>query len=329
MDCFDGLITLDDTCAEGSGVLELQAVGITETFLASITGPEDEPFKLLAQVEEWAGAYITSDMMGKFGPKMITRTFVDRQVLGDPQDEDDVVNAANTIGGLVIEVEQSASNLVIDLINAGYWGKTTNAAQVFTIYDLLTGATVDSFTLNVTADNIGKSIVSIALPAGGQRQRYFIAHTALDTYRTEVGLGSCTSCGDTAYKQGGMTAYGARMSDSLPKKYSNIQRVDHTSGLIITATLKCDHKQWLCDIRSDLALPYLYKVAQGIMDRAIQAVDRMNNVTFDKDLLIGRAEQYEKEYDASMERVLAGISVPMDPVCFSCRKGIFSIVGIP
>ena len=328
MSCFDGMITLADTCDSGEGVLSLQTLGINETLLKDITGEEDTPAKLLSEVEAWAQAYMMSDIKGRFGKVLTPRTFVDRVLIGELKEEDNVTNASGTIGGIIVEIDHPASVLSLNIYKAAYAGKTTGS-EVFTIYDLTTGQVVTTFTLDVTAGQFVPVKVNVVLPSVLKCSKYFISHTALDTYRTETGKGSCSSCGDTAYKFGGLTAYGARMSSSLPKRVSNIQRVNHTSGLSLSMTLACDHAEWICSIGDDLALPYLYKVGQGVMDRALYAVGRINNTRLDPELLSARAKQYMDEYATAMDGMMKGISIPMDPMCFACKRGSFTMVGIP
>lgn len=330
MSCFDGLITLENTCDSSEGVLSLQTLGITETFLSDITGPEDTTASLLADVARWASAYITQDIKGRFGKRLIPHTFVDRVLIGELKDSDDVTNSAGTIGGIVVEINHPNSVLTLSIYKAAYAGKTTGS-QVFTIYDLTTGMTIGTFTLDVTAGQFMQTTVKIALPSVLKCSKYFIAHPALDTYRTETGKGACSTCGDTAYNYGGLKAYGARMGASLPKRTSNLQRVSHTSGLSLSMTLSCDHSEWICSLGNDLALPYLYKVGQGIMDRALDATGRMNNIKSEAyaQRLGERAAQYLEEYDAAMNGLMQGVAIPMDPMCFSCKRSSFTSVGIP
>ena len=328
MSCFDGLITLENTCDAQPGVLSLQTLGINESLLKDITGTEDTPKSLLAEVQKWAEAYIIQDIKGRFGKRLTPYTFVDRVLIGELQEEDDVVNQAGTIGGIVVETNHPGSILTLNIYKAAYAGKTTGP-EVFTIYDLVTGQVVTTFTLTVTAGQFAQTTVKIALPAVLRSTKYFISHPALDTYRTDTGKGSCSTCGDPSYSFGGLTAYGARMSAGLPKRSSNIQKVDHTSGLSLSMTLACDHSEWICSLGDDIALPYLYKVGQGIMDRALYAAGRMNNTRLNPELLSARAEQYLAEYDTSIEGTLKGIRIPMDPMCFSCNRSTYTTVGIP
>ena len=322
------MITLADTCDSGEGVLSLQTLGINQTFLKDITGPEDNEATILADVERWAQAYIMQDIKKRFGKKLTPRTFVDRVLIGELKEEDNVTNASGTIGGIVVEIDHPASVLSLNIFRAAYAGKTTGS-EVFTVYDLTTGLAVTTFTLAVTADQFVPVKINVVLPSVLKCSKYFISHTALDTYRTETGKGSCSTCGDTAYAFGGLKAYGARMSSSAPKRVSNIQRVSHTSGLSLTMTLACDHAEWICSIGDALALPYMYKVGQGIMDRALYAVGRMNNTKADPELLSARAKQYMDEYESTMDGLMGGIPIPMDPMCFACNRGSYTHVGIP
>jgi hypothetical protein len=46
-------------------------------------------------------------------------------------------------------------------------------------------------------------------------------------------------------------------------------------------------------------------------------------------VLAARAKQYMDEYESAMDGLMKGISIPMDPMCFACKRGSFTTVGIP
>ncbi len=124
--------------------------------------------------------------------------------------------------------------------------------------------------------------------------------------------------------------YGARMSNAVAKKYSNLQRVSHTSGMGITVTVECDHGQWLCEVKNTLALPYLYKVGQGIIMRGVDNLDRFNSYAgLNRDALVERAERYSKDYGEAMNNTVGKMSVPDDPVCFTCKAYTRTVIALP
>lgn len=322
LDCFNGLITLDDTCAgNDADALPLQSLGINETFLAAITGKEDMPAKMLEQVETWARNYMSVDVLQRYGSQVRATTMVDRMHLGALSQDAVTPPLAGTRGGIVIEINPATSNLAATLLSVSYNG----AAQTVTVYDLGDGSIVTTVT-GVSA----KRNVRIALPAHARKSSYLIATDSADYGNVLLpgAASGCGSCGD-GWKSGVARAYGARLSTVLPVITSNLTTVGHTSGLSVDITVACDHAQWLCEMRASLALPYLYKVGQGIMDRAMQAGDRMNNVVSNEKLLAARAEQYQAEYEKAIGAIVKRAVVPSDGICFACNSPSRIVTAIP
>lgn len=322
LDCFDGLITLDDTCAgDDADALPLQSLGINETFLAAITGKEDMPAKMIAQVETWARNYISVDVLQRYGSQVRATTMVDRMHLGELSQDAVTPPLAGTRGGIVVEISPASSNLAATLLSIAYNG----AAQTVTVYDLSDGSTVATVTGVSTKRNI-----RLSLPAHARKSSYLIATDGTDYGNVLLpgAASGCGSCGD-GWTSGVARAYGARLSTALPVTMANLSTVGHTSGLSVDITVACDHAQWLCEMRASLALPYLYKVGQGIMDRAIQAGDRMNNVVSNEKLLAARAEQYQAEYEKAIEAIVKRAVVPSDGICFVCNSTSRIVTVIP
>lgn len=322
LDCFDGLITLDDTCAgNDADALPLQSIGINETFLAAITGKEDMPDKLLAQVETWARNYLGVDVLTRYGSQVRATTMVDRMHLGELSQDPVTAPLLGTRGGIVIEINPASSNLAAMLLSIAYNG----TAQTVTVYDLSDGSTVTTI-----AGVSAKRNIRLALPANARKSRYLIATDGTDYGNVLLpgAASGCGSCGD-GWTSGVARAYGSRLSTALPVITSNLNTVGHTSGLSVDITVACDHAQWLCEMRASLALPYLYKVGQGIMDRAMQAGDRMNNVVSNEKLLAARAEQYQAEYEKAIGAIVNRAVVPSDGICFVCNSPSRIVTAIP
>lgn len=329
LECLDGLVYLDDTCAGESGVISLQTLGINETFLSRIVGPEQDTKKLLANVRDWARAYLHNDAINAHSRNIIARTFIDRERIGRPTDNDTLITAtAGTIGGIVIEVDNPTANTVLRIGSASFYGNTTGA-QTFTIYDLQDGSTVATFSMTLVAGQVTTKALQVTLPAYREKKRYFITHAMPASYEMTIAPGGCNACGQKGYVYGGAYIYGARIGTGLPKRYSNLQRVSDTSGLGLVVTLECDHAQWLCESADVFALPYAYLIARGIMDAAIAQEERMNPVTEGEDTLVERKKQYEFEYTRSMENAVKNMAVPADKLCFSCNNKTYNTVVLP
>lgn len=320
LDCLKGLVDLDDTCGitPDPGAVRLQALGITGSFLSDITGREEDAGKLLTQVEEWARAYIASDLQNRMGAAIATRTILDRQLVGDPEDGSAGPMPAGHVGGMTVTVDAGRSNLSLSILTVRYYG-TPAPGETITVHDLSDGTQV--YTAPLAATNT----INITVPAHRRKARYFISHGGQVFSKVVLG-GAC--CGH-AYSFGALAVEGGTMLGTLPYTKGNVQKTSHTFGLTAVLTIACDHAALLCEIRGALQMPYLYKIGQGIMDRAIQATGRMNNTTLDRDLLVARAAQYEKEYQRTMEQTLRGMVIPCSDPCFHCAKRTASVVSLP
>ena len=327
LDCFDGLISLDGTCAgNNSGVMSLQSLdGITETMLKDITGPEDTVASLLARCEQWARANMHNDVLTHLAPRMTGRTFIDRKHIGD-QDDDQVLQTGTGIGGILVEINQPRSNAILRIGALGLFVDFTGDVTI-TIYDLEDGSVAATHTIGVTAGVSLTEDVQIVLPAYRKSKKYFITHDLTEYYQTWTS-GSCGSC-TQGYYHGGVRVNGARLADGLSKKRSNLRLSSETSGLMAVITVECDHAQMLCEIRNALALPYLNKVGEAIMRRGIMAFGRLNSTTMNLEQLEKNAAYYAQAYADQLNRTLGKMRLPDDPMCFTCIQNTRTAISIP
>lgn len=327
LDCFDGLISLDKTCTGGSGVLPLQTLdGINESMLKDMTGPEDTVASMLAECETWARAHIHNDVVTHFGSRIIARTFMDRKIVGEPDEEQELVTGETGLGGILIEIDQPRSNAVLRLGRLGLFGNYTGDVTL-TIYDLEDGSIAATYDIDVVAGVSKTDNVQITLPAYRKRKMYFVCHDLPQYYRTWTN-GGCGSCG-VGYAHGGVRVTGARLPVGMAKKKTNLRLNNDTSGIMAVVTVECDHAQMLCEVRDALKLPYLYKYGEAIMRRGIYAVDRMNNQRLNVDFLKEKAAYYAEEYRSQLNKTLGKMRLPDDPMCFTCVKNASVFIAIP
>jgi hypothetical protein len=332
MDCLDNLIALDHTCAGDSNpVMTLQSIGITEKNLAEIMNGDETPAMLLANVEQLARKVVRNDVITHFADRIIPRTIIDAEGLGHPDEKQEVLTGgAGQRGGIVIELGESKSNQVLRFSEVGLWMPGPGATP-YTIeaYDLSDGSVVDSITIDAGGDVQVHQHVQIVLPARRKRKSYFIATDATSFYRVNMSATStCATCSG-ALSFGTCYVWGGRIAASVPMRRSNIQSASHTSGIMLTATVECDHAAILCEVRDLLALPYLYKVGHLLMERALYAFDRLNSHTIDKEALAMRHDSFGQQYVAAMNNVLGKMRLPDDPTCFICHQRTRSITAIP
>ena len=331
LNCFDGLITLDATCVGGdSGTMTLQAIGIDETLLADITGREDTTASVLANAEQYARAVMYNDVVTHFGSRMIRRTFLDRVHIGKADDRQTLETGAG-IGGIVIEIGRNRtwqkSNVVLRLGSLGLWSNVTGTTTI-TVYDLDDSSIVATHDIDLIAGRNIMDGVQIALPAYRQRKSYYITHTLGAWYRTTTEASGCTTCvkGELGSD---VQVWGGRIAPALPVTRANIQRGSGTSGLSVLMTLECAHAQMLCEVKDVMALPYLYKVGEAMMQRGIQSYNRLNSTRINLENLQDRADRYGQQYVAAMNNTLGRMRLPDDHRCFACHTPARSTVSLP
>lgn len=325
LSCFDGLVSLDRTCTAGSGVVSLQSQGIDQSLIAQFTGKEDTAASLLADCEEHARLVLSHDVLTYFQDRIIPRTFIDRKHVGEPNERQEVQTGTG-IGGILVEIDQPKANTVLRIASLGLYATTTGDVTI-TIYDLEDGSVAATYTMAVTA---GRSItegVQIVLPAYRERKAYFITHDLTEWYRTDLGH-SCASCG-VGYEHGGVRLTGARLPDGMPVKKMNLRQSSLTSGLSAVISVECAHTQLLCEVKNAMALPYVLKVAETIIRRGVDAVDRLNSQRLDLDLLRSRADRLGAEYAAAMQNSVGRMMLPGDNLCYTCRATSRSFISLP
>lgn len=332
MDCLDNLIALDSTCAGGTGVLTLQTIGITERLLNQLAN-EDEgnAAAILANVEARAKQVVRNDVVSFFADRIIPRTIVDAHGIGSPNDNAELLSGvAGGRGGIVIEAGASKSNLALRIGAAGLWMDGAVGPRTIEVHDLSDGRLVASFDIDAGGDTIASSDVQVVLPARRRPTSYFISTQETSFYRVDLYDGSgCASCRDFRYNVGGMAVWAARLPASVPVRRPNIQSTAHTSGMMLTVTLECDHAALLCEIKDRVALPYLYKVGQLVCDRALYAFDRLNSQTMDKKALQKRHDRLGEEYSDAMKNLMGKMRLPDDPTCFICNGKTYTHTVLP
>lgn len=332
MDCLDNLIALDHTCAAPDGVLTLQTIGITERLLSQVTN-EDEgnAAALLANVERNAKAIVRSDVVSFFADRIVPRTLVDAHGIGAPNDNADLLSGvAGGRGGIVLEVGSTSTNIVLRIGAAGLWVDGAVTDRTVSVHDLSDGSLVTTFDVSGGGDSITRQAVQVVLPARRRHTSYFISTQEPSFYKVDTYDGAgCASCRDFRYTVGGLNIWSARLPAATAVRRPNLRSTSHTSGLLLTVTMECDHAQLLCEIKDRIALPYLYKVGQLVYERALYAFERLNPTTIDKEALAMRHDRMGEEYSKAMTNILGRMRLPEDPVCFLCNSRAMTRTVLP
>jgi len=321
LDCFDGIVGLAHACESEYSVIPavpLESFGIDETMIAQFIGAEDTVASLVHDAQQHARMIIQGDVLSRYAARIIPRTFLHAQRVGEPDGQQTLVNGATGLAGILVEVRQPHSNTRLTLSGLRFYAAATETVTV-TVYDLSDGSAVDTFTVGAVADTITASPDTITIELPRRTGSFFIAHDR-PTWRVQrIGSG-CASCTGGRLSHGGVIVTGATLPASASMVRSNLRTTAFTGGLSVIVDVACDHAQYLCEHRSLLASPYAMKVAEIILRRGINAVERINSQRINLDLLKERADRTAEEYAAAMNNLLQHMVLPGDDVCFTCVR---------
>jgi len=330
MDCLTSLVSLDATCAsDGTGFATLGQIGITERLLAQIINEEETVPLMMERTLALAASVVRNDVVTHYADRIIPRTFIDGRGFGVPAESGEVQTyAAGERGGIVVELGESGSNQSLTLSDLQLLVDTSGPVTV-TMHDLGTAQIVASAVVQAVA-GVPAGAVRLRLPARRRRTVYFVSTDAGSAYRTDLDYNAaCTNCNYHGVMVHGVNVWGARLPAATAVRRPNLRAVSHTSGIMVTVTVDCDHAALLCDVRERVALPMLFKVGQLITDRAIHAFERLNSQTMSKKALRERHDNLGAQYAAAMDNLLSKMPLPNDPTCFVCNQRTRTVTAIP
>lgn len=330
MGCLSNLVGLTRTCSQVDGRVYVGQLGITEKELTDYVSEDNGSVSdFLADRIAQAELHLETELLTKFQPILISRTFVDRGRIGEADEGQELLTATpSTLNGIVIDVNVPDSNVELQLSAIQLWTNTTGTVPV-NVHDLTDGTLLTTIQVDTVTNELTTTEIDVVFKVKRRRTKLLISHALPNFYKVNVHGGGCTTCNGGFWKQGPVTAYGAMISDSVTKKYAVLERRTNTGGLSIVASLSCDHGQWLCESKKLLALPMGYKVAELCVQYGKGNADRMNNRAGNEDYLNDRIRLFNTQYLDAMESLYSGMPLPMDPVCFICRQTVRTAVVIP
>lgn len=324
MGCLAPLVGLTHSCTQVDGRVYIGQLGITEKELTDYMSQDDGSVgSFLADRIAQAERVMDQDLKTYFRPYIRPWTFLDEGRIGEPDDRQTLQTAVSgTRNGIVVEVCAPQSNVKLQLSSIQVWSDI-GGDVVFQIHDLTDGRLLTSFTAEATvANELSLQELDIVLSIKRRKTRLLISHLLPTWYKVNTHGGGCSSCGDNLFKQGVVSAYGARIATGATKSYANIERQTHTSGISIIASLTCDHGAWLCENKELMSVPMGWKVAELCVQYGKGNADRFNNRAGNDDYLNDRIRLFNSQYRDAMEKLYSGMPLPTDPVCFSCNQTV-------
>lgn len=331
MGCLTELVSFLNTCGGASGAIDLSGLGITEKELADYVSEDNASIaEFVEERKAQAETVVTSDVLSRYATRIVPKNFAEVGRVGEPDENQSLLSAtAGTNGGIVLEVKAPVSNVRIDLSRIEVYSDVGGDVDVL-IYDLTDGSLFTTVTVSTTADAVATKQVNIQLPVYRKTGRYMLTTSMPTYYKVWAHGGGCASCGSSEYKMGNLRAYGARIADGAAYANHNMENVSHTSGLSVTASVVCDHKAWLCEIKDLVKLPYAYKVAEECVSYGLGNLDRFNvRQGQNPEKLAARAAMFAGKYAEAMEAMLKNMPTPADQTCFDCSRRTRQVISIP
>jgi hypothetical protein len=332
MGCLADLVSFRDTCGgAASGAVDLSTLGMTEKELTDYMSADNASLSdFLSDRIAFSEKFLTSDVLRRYASRIIARNFAEVGRIGEPDENQELLTAtAGTNGGIALEVSAPVSNVRIDVSRIEVYSDVGGTVNVL-VYDLTDGTLVTTIPVVTTADQVTVKQVNLKLPVYRKKGRYFFTTSMPTYYKVWAHGGGCSTCGSSEYKMGNLRAWGARIANASAYAYHNLENVQHTSGLSITATVVCDHTAWLCEVKELVALPLAYKVAEESVNYGIGNVDVFNTRQgLNPEKLAERAAFFNAQYAAAMEKLYLNMPTPSDQTCFDCRRTVTNVISLP
>lgn len=333
MSCFDDIIGIGG-CDEGtpSSGYYLRDAGVSIDELNMFAGVEYESGQDLAEKKiTFATKIITNNIYTKFKERFIAKSFLENQRLGFFQENKSLKTSAAEWRGVELELKNTDNYIDVYIDKIEFFSNYTGNVSVV-VKDVIQNKTLDTFVVAAIAGEIVSKTIDTTYKSEKKKLHLFVGYnaTGIDVYNTQLVDGGCSGCTQGAYVScNNWLRSRAVYSESSTVLEENLKGLSHTGGLSLVYSMKCNHEDWLCNYRNDIALVVCYKACEEIMNYAMNQTSRTNNKTIDRDFLGERMIHYSNKYHESFENLIGNINTPKDNNCFVCNEKIKSRVMTP
>lgn len=336
LECFEDLIGIHKNCeptSPTSGLFLNDLPGITLANIAAGVTSENSSYvdKIDTLISE-ATNKVIHDFRTIIQPHMIYTSILEADNIGFYK-ENQVAEAASAGNYRGIRIKNNYRPALSFNLNSFSLKLDASLTVPVYLYDLMTGAVIDTFSINTVAGKVALKQVNKNYPNYGQNQQLALLYDAglAGTYTTNASPyagGSCSGCRGT-YSNKYISFDGV----SIPKAGSvidqNATTIQSTAGLSINYSLNCDAGYYLCHIASLLADPIRHKTAELIFLDLQSPSPRLNSVvTVQADKVEFFFQYYQGTYKEITNPILLSWRPPNDG-CFNCNHSIKKVVRIP
>jgi hypothetical protein len=256
-------------------------------------------------------------------------TILESNTVGKYRQNKPVLNANAAVErGLYLDVND-ATYLSLKVTSVSLMAQATGNVTV-KVYDLIQGIQIDSIVIACVAGEISTVSVNRSYDNNGQRyQLAFLYDGAVASYINDYNTSKCLGC-TPSWSVGNCKWSGASIADGATKIRSSLSTggTNGANGLSITYTVDCDVNSLVCQLKSRLAFPLLYKTAVLVADSykltpRINATVKIPNVPTE-DWRAWAVSEYEKV----MDNIIQGIQLP-NTACFKCISRVSQVAVLP
>lgn len=333
MGCFDNIIGIGgcEEATPASGVY-LRDAGISITDLGRFYGEEyADAIELGNDKIRVATNLVTNELNTSFGNKYLINTFIEDGRIGYFQENQTAKAGADELRGIDLCVYNNGSYLdfYIDKVqfHVAYTGNIS-----LKVYDVIQNKVLDTFTVAVTSGVITDYTINKIYSTEKNKLHLFIGYNAngISSYETTVLNSGCSSCMVGSYNKinTNVSAKSVYLTSTTVID-ENIKGLSHTSGLSLVYSLKCNHTNWLCRYRKEVAQAVAYKASAEVIQYALYQATRTNMKASDVKELKERWNLYNSYYEKYIKNLVQNMVPPTDGKCFVCKDLTKSRIMLP
>lgn len=337
LECFENLIGIHKNCephTPTSGLFLNDLPGITlANIAAGVTAENSSYVDKIATLISEATNKVIHDFRTIIQPHMIYTSVLEADNIGFYK-ENQVAESASAGNYRGIRIKNNYRPSLSFNLNSFSLKLDASLTVPVYLYDLMTGAVLDTFSINTVAGKVAIKYVNKKYPNYGQNQQLALLYDAgvAGTYTTSASPysgGSCSGCKGT-YSNSYISFDGVSVSQAADVIDSNLTKLTGTAGLSINYSLDCDAGYYLCHIASLLADPIRHKTAELIFLDLQSPSPRINSViTVQAEEVKFFYQFYVGEYERITSPILNGWHPPHKDICFYCNRSLTKVVRIP
>ena len=335
MTCFDNIIGIKSACdtSTGSSTFFIEDIGITADYAGQFINSEySNGIEFIQDKIRLSTDLVRKTIQNHFSESIISKSLIDSQLLGHYQDSLSLQGGTtNRLGGINLTLTNYKSyfNVFVNAISIQI--STTQTIPVY-VYDLISGALLDTISIDAVANTIVTKTVNKTYRSDKRKLDLIFVYdtTGISSNTTYLKYDGCASCSGYIYSNYYINATPIYLDSSSTKIRTSLSSGTHTYGLSVNYSIQCSIENWLCELANLCAMPILYKTGMEVMTYATLYANRQNSaVNIHAERNQKALEFFTQSYNESLEATIRKINLPKNDICFKCQELIRSEIILP